>query len=102
MHPNHDSIFLFGMSKGSLKLGDLRVSANINNTSINFKHSLSTQRNLLLDLISNISSVSFSKDKYLVSRDYLTIKIWDICNNKKPVNTIHINDCLKSKLSEMV
>jgi hypothetical protein len=37
-----------------------------------------------------------------VSRDYLTVKIWDVANTKKPVNTVILHEGLKSKLSEMV
>jgi serine/threonine-protein phosphatase 2A regulatory subunit B len=37
-----------------------------------------------------------------VSRDFLTVKIWDVCNTKKPVNTITVNEALKSKLCDMV
>ena len=43
-----------------------------------------------------------NSNKYIVSRDYLTVKIWDICNNKKPLNTFLIQENLKSKLCEMI
>lgn len=99
MHPKNDSIFLYGMNKGSLKLGDLRISANIDTNSQSYKVISTTKNNYLLNLISNISSATFTKNcKYIVSRDYLTVKIWDICNNKKPVNTIMLHEGLKSKL----
>lgn len=89
MHPKHDSIFLYGMSKGVLNIGDLRTSSNAEKNGISFRSISGRQTNLLLDLISNISSASFTKNsKYIVSRDYLTVKIWDVCNPKKPLNTI--------------
>jgi serine/threonine-protein phosphatase 2A regulatory subunit B len=100
MHPKSDSMFLYGMSKGSLKLGDLRISANGESNSICFK--TSGQKNFLLNLISNISSATFTKNcKYIVSRDYMTVKIWDVCNTKKPVNSILLHEGMKSKLCEM-
>lgn len=89
MHPRHDSIFLYGMSKGLLNVGDLRTSSNADKNGISFRSISGRQTNLLLDLISNVSSASFTKNsKYIVSRDYLTVKIWDVCNPKKPLNTI--------------
>lgn len=92
MHPGHDSIFLYGMSKGSLKLGDLRASSKVESNSVSYKTSGSRQRNILLDLISNISSVKFSKNgKYLISRDFLTVKVWDINQTKKPLNVVQIH-----------
>ena len=36
--------------------------------------------------------------KYIVSREYLSIKIWDITNTRKPVHSICVQDSLKSKL----
>jgi serine/threonine-protein phosphatase 2A regulatory subunit B len=103
MHPKHDSIFLYGMSKGSLKVGDLRLSANVENSAVTFKAGVGKQRNILFDLISSVSSATFSgNSKYIVSRDYLTVKVWDICNSKKPLSTIILQEGLKSKLSEML
>jgi serine/threonine-protein phosphatase 2A regulatory subunit B len=37
MHPISDSLFVFGTNKGSLKLGDLRHSANVEQSALNFK-----------------------------------------------------------------
>lgn len=50
-------------------------------------------------MISSYSSVDFMANaRQLVTRDYLTIKIWDLATNKKPLATITIQDSLKSKL----
>jgi serine/threonine-protein phosphatase 2A regulatory subunit B len=103
IHPVSDSLFVFGTNKGSLKLGDLRQSANVDQTALNFKSESGQQKNYIYELISSYSSADFIKGgKYLVSRDYLTVKVWDVCNTKKPVNTITIQEALKSKLCDMV
>lgn len=106
MHPKSDSLFLYGMSQGSLKVGDLRISGSSEKNSTCFKMSMSnsTQKsNYLLNLISNISSAAFTPNgKYLISRDYLTVKVWDICNTKKPISCTILNEGLKSKLCQMV
>jgi serine/threonine-protein phosphatase 2A regulatory subunit B len=103
MHPQSDNIFLYGMSKGSLKVSDMRVSASNDANSTCYKTSSSTQKNYLLNLISNISSATFTPNgKYMVTRDYLSVKVWDICNSKKPVSCTILNEGLKSKLCEMV
>ena len=53
-------------------------------------------------MLSSYSSGDFTKQgKYIVSRDYLSVKIWDICNTKKPVTNVVLYDGFKSKLSEM-
>jgi serine/threonine-protein phosphatase 2A regulatory subunit B len=52
--------------------------------------------------VASISDASFTKDgRYIISRDYLTLKIWDINMENKPVQVININDNLKSMLSEL-
>lgn len=37
----------------------------------------------------------------MVSRDFLTVKIWDVCKTDKPVNVITLQDSMKSKLCEI-
>lgn len=37
MHPVSDSLFVFGTNKGTLKLGDLRTSANVEQSALNFR-----------------------------------------------------------------
>lgn len=34
VHPTSDSLFVYGMSKGALKLADLRVSSNTQSTAV--------------------------------------------------------------------
>lgn len=94
MHPQIDNIFLYGMSKGSLRMGDLRLSSKVEKNSICYRSisSQNKQRNLLLDAVSSVSSASFTQNgKYLVSRDCLSVKIWDVAVPNKPVSCIMIN-----------
>jgi serine/threonine-protein phosphatase 2A regulatory subunit B len=67
----------------------MRVSALTDNTALSFKAESNGQKNFLTEMISCYSSAEFTRNsKYLISRDFLTVKIWDVCNAKKPVNTI--------------
>lgn len=53
-------------------------------------------------MISSYSSLGFLNNaKYLVSRDFLTVKIWDACKANKPVACISVQDALKPKLCEI-
>ena len=50
-------------------------------------------------MISSYSSLGFmNNSKYLISRDFLTVKIWDVCKTNKPVACITVQDAIKSKL----
>jgi len=54
------------------------------------------------EIISSISDVKFSKDgRYILSRDYLTLKIWDISMENRPLKTINIHDHLRNKLCDL-
>lgn len=102
MHPASDSLFVFGTNKGTLKLVDMRVSAICDNTALNFKYETAGKKNFFSDMVSSYSSAELMKGgKYLVSRDYLTVKIWDICNTKKPISVITVQESVKAKLCEM-
>lgn len=99
-HPTSDSLFLYAMNKGTLKMTDLRTSAG--QTATSFGES-TPQKNYIYELLSSYSDAKFMKGgKYVISRDCLTVKLWDVCNPKKPVTTVLLNDGLKTKLCEMV
>lgn len=103
MHPKSDNIFLYGMNRGTLKMADMRISSSTDANATSFKSSSNVQKNYLLNLISNISSATFtSNGKYMVTRDYLSVKVWDVCNSKKPLSCTILNEGLKSKLCDMV
>ncbi len=92
MHSTTDNLFLFGTNKGNLKLCDLRISSTSDTTASIFKNQYPGQKNFLTDYLTSYSSADFCKQgKYIVARDFLSIKVWDVCNSKKPVNTILIN-----------
>jgi serine/threonine-protein phosphatase 2A regulatory subunit B len=54
------------------------------------------------EIISSISDCKFSNDgRYILSRDYLTLKIWDLNMEQRPLKVINIHDHLKSKLCDL-
>jgi serine/threonine-protein phosphatase 2A regulatory subunit B len=54
------------------------------------------------EIISSISDCKFSLDgRYILSRDYLTLKIWDLNMESKPVKVINIHEHLKAKLCDL-
>ena len=58
-------------------------------------------RSFFSEIISSISDVRFSHDgKYILSRDYLTVKIWDVAMERTPVKTIPIHEHLRPRLCD--
>lgn len=60
-----------------------------------------SSRSFFSEIISSISDVRFSHDgRYIVSRDYLTVKIWDVNMERQPVKTIPIHEHLRPRLCD--
>lgn len=58
-------------------------------------------RSFFSEIISSISDVRFSHDgKYMLSRDYLTVKIWDVAMERQPVKVIPIHEHLRPRLCD--
>jgi serine/threonine-protein phosphatase 2A regulatory subunit B len=61
-----------------------------------------TTRSFFSEIISSISDVKFSHDgRHILSRDYLSLKIWDVNMESRPVKTIPIHDHLRGKLCDL-
>lgn len=114
-HPVHCNLFMYSSSKGTIKLADMRESALCDQhakcmsdcqdhwlTSVFEEEEDPSQKSFFSEIISSISDVKFSRDgRYILSRDYLTLKIWDIAMESKPVKTINIHDHLRQKLCDL-
>lgn len=58
-------------------------------------------RSFFSEIISSISDVRFSYDgRYILSRDYLTVKIWDVAMERTPVKVIPIHEHLRPRLCD--
>ncbi|KAI7899758.1 WD40-repeat-containing domain protein [Cokeromyces recurvatus] len=102
-HPIQCNLFMYSSSKGTIKLADMRESALCDQNAKIFEEPEDpANRSFFSEIISSISNVKFSKDgRYILSRDYLTLKIWDINMEKKPLRTINIHNNLRSKLCDL-
>ncbi|KAI8344029.1 protein phosphatase PP2A regulatory subunit B [Chlamydoabsidia padenii] len=102
-HPYHCNMFMYSSSKGTIKLSDMRESALCDRNAKVFEETEDpASRSFFSEIISSVSDINFSHDgRYILSRDYLTLKIWDINMDNKPVQTINIHDQLRSKLCDL-
>lgn len=102
-HPVNCQYLMYSSSKGTIKLGDLRQSALCDNYAKRFEEEEDpASKSFFSEIIASISDIKFSRDgRYILSRDYLTLKLWDINKEDKPVKTIRIHDYLKSKLCDL-
>ncbi|XP_058636497.1 protein phosphatase 2, regulatory subunit B, gamma a isoform X3 [Onychostoma macrolepis] len=88
-HPQHCHLFVYSSSKGTLRLCDMRESALCDKHSKIFEEPEDPgNRSFFSEIISSVSDVKFSHSgRYLLTRDYLTVKVWDLNMEKGPVET---------------
>ncbi|KAI4270001.1 MAG: hypothetical protein LQ337_006953 [Flavoplaca oasis] len=101
-HPQSCNWFMYASSKGTIKLADMRESALCDQHAKQFEQEEDpSSRSFFSEIISSISDVRFSNDgRYILSRDYLTVKIWDVNMERTPVKTIPIHEHLRPRLCD--
>jgi len=62
-----------------------------------------SRKHFFTDIINSISRAKYapSNDNYIFSRDYLSVQIWDVRNNKSPVQIFNVTEYLDKKLCEV-
>ncbi|EMF17256.1 protein phosphatase PP2A regulatory subunit B [Sphaerulina musiva SO2202] len=101
-HPVSCNWFMYASSKGTIKLADMRQRALCDEHAKQFEQEEDpSSRSFFSEIISSISDVRFSHDgRYILSRDYLTVKIWDVNMERQPVKTIPIHEHLRPRLCD--
>ncbi|MCP9264326.1 Protein phosphatase PP2A regulatory subunit B [Dirofilaria immitis] len=99
-HPTQCHWFVYSSSKGSIRLCDMRDRALCDIHAKLFEESEDpANRSFFSEIIASVSDVKFSHSgRYLLTRDYLTAKVWDINMESGPVETYPVHDYLRSKL----
>ncbi|XP_034631790.1 serine/threonine-protein phosphatase 2A 55 kDa regulatory subunit B delta isoform isoform X2 [Trachemys scripta elegans] len=88
-HPHHCNVFVYSSSKGTIRLCDMRSSALCDRHSKFFEEPEDpSSRSFFSEIISSISDVKFSHSgRYMMTRDYLSVKVWDLNMENRPVET---------------
>ncbi|XP_039636407.1 serine/threonine-protein phosphatase 2A 55 kDa regulatory subunit B alpha isoform-like [Perca fluviatilis] len=102
-HPHQCNTFVYSSSKGTLRLCDMRASALCDKHSKLFEEPEDpSNRSFFSEIISSISDVKFSHNgRYMMTRDYLSVKIWDLNMENRPVETYQVHEYLRSKLCSL-
>ncbi|KAK1434195.1 hypothetical protein QVD17_11114 [Tagetes erecta] len=102
-HPTHCNTLAYSSSKGSIRLIDLRQSALCDRHSKLFEEQESPgSRSFFTEIIASISDIKFSRDgRYILSRDYMTLKLWDINMDSGPVSTFQVHEYLRPRLCDL-
>lgn len=101
-HPLQCNLFMYSSSKGTIKLSDMRSNSLCDSHAKIFEEYLDpSSHNFFTEITSSISDVKFSHDgRYIASRDYMTVKIWDLAMENKPIKTIDVHEHLRERLCD--
>ncbi|XP_044515120.1 serine/threonine-protein phosphatase 2A 55 kDa regulatory subunit B delta isoform isoform X2 [Gracilinanus agilis] len=102
-HPHQCNVFVYSSSKGTIRLCDMRSSALCDRHSKFFEEPEDpSSRSFFSEIISSISDVKFSHGgRYMMTRDYLSVKVWDLNMESRPVETYQVHEYLRSKLCSL-
>ena len=102
-HPVHCNYLAYSSSKGTVRLTDLRQNSVCDSHCKLFElPEPAEKRSFFSEIIASISDIKFSRDgRYILARDYLTMKLWDVNMDSKPVATVNIHEHLRPKLCDL-
>jgi len=102
-HPIQCNLLMYSSSKGTIKLCDLRSNALCDRHAKVFEEEEDpATKSFFSEIISSISDIKFSSDgRFILSRDYMNIKVWDMKREDKPLKSIPVHDYLKTKLCDL-
>ncbi|KAJ6511646.1 WD40-repeat-containing domain protein [Mycena vulgaris] len=102
-HPTQCNLFLYASSKASIRVGDMRDAALCSRHAKRFEDVQDpATTSFFSEIISSISDAQFSPDgTQILARDYLSLKIWDVRNEARPLRTLSVHDHLRGKLCDL-
>lgn len=102
-HPVNCNEFIYSSSKGTVRLCDMREKALCDDHAKLFEEQEDpSSRSFFSEIIASISDVKFSRNgRYILSRDYFTVKLWDVNMESRPVEVYPVHDYLRSRLCSL-
>ena len=102
-HPSRCDLFAYSSSKGSIRLADMRTNALCAQSAKTFDAPETPgSRSFFSEIIASVSDVKFSRDGgFLLSRDYLNLRLWDLRMENRPVATFEVHEHLRAKLCDL-
>jgi len=122
-HPRHCHLFAYSSSKGCIRLADLRQAALCDRAAARaFEEDGGGNGNggnnggsggansgngggaksFFSEIIASVSDVRFSRDgRLLLSRDYMSLKLWDLAMERRPVAVFPVHEHLRARLCDL-
>ena len=102
-HPSHCATLAYSSSKGSIRLLDMRQAALCDRHAKLFEEAEAPgTRSFFSEIIASISDIKFAQSgRYLLSRDYMTLKLWDVNMEAHPLAVLKVQEPLRAKLCDL-
>ena len=102
-HPHDCAQFAYSTSKGVVRLCDLRSHALCDTPARTLAADEDpSSKSFFSEIIGSISDMKFSNDgRSVLTRDYMTLKLWDLAMEREPVRTVRIHEHLRTRLCEL-
>eukprot|EP00468_Gymnochlora_sp_CCMP2014_P002893 CAMPEP_0167753104 /NCGR_PEP_ID=MMETSP0110_2-20121227/7520_1 /TAXON_ID=629695 /ORGANISM="Gymnochlora sp., Strain CCMP2014" /LENGTH=446 /DNA_ID=CAMNT_0007638817 /DNA_START=24 /DNA_END=1364 /DNA_ORIENTATION=- len=100
-HPDQCNTLMYTTSRGRVCLHDLRSSAILKEPAKNFEiaETAYATKHFFSEVLVSISDAKFTDGgRYVLSRDYFSLKLWDVNMERKPVEVYPIQNHLASSL----
>lgn len=104
-HPTAPHMFIYGSSRGAVRQVDMRDFALYDPARSDNPFQMDEDpatRSFFTDIVSSITSCKYTPDgQFIIARDYLTVKVWDVRSNAKPVAVVPVHDYLRLHLCDL-
>jgi serine/threonine-protein phosphatase 2A regulatory subunit B len=85
-HPLNCHTLMHGSSKGVIRLADMRKKALVDRDALVLEVKSTEPRTYFSEITNSILDAKFSADgRYILSRDYMTVRLWDTHMAHRPV-----------------
>ena len=100
-HPHNSYTLLWTSTNGSIRIGDLRTNLLMDKPSQVFKY-ISASKWYYKKLVISLSYAEFCKNTdCIISRDYFTVKYWDMRNTASPCMIVDVIDNSSLSMNEL-
>lgn len=101
--PSSPSLFAYSTNRGSIRVCDTRSTALCDKPALEIDNLAASEQNAVIILLNSIADLKFfnSNDRFIATRDFMSIKIWDLANTSSPVEVYPVQSHLKPYLNSI-
>ncbi|KAM7539914.1 hypothetical protein Aperf_G00000038296 [Anoplocephala perfoliata] len=101
--PSSPSLFAYSTNRGSIRVCDTRSTALCDKPALEIDNLAASEQNAVIILLNSIADVKFfnNSDRFIATRDFMSVKIWDLANTSSPVEVYHVQSHLKPYLNSI-